>query len=562
MAAAERDGWDAVIVGSGIGGLVCAAYLAVAGRRVLVLEQHDVAGGNSHVFRRRRAYEFDVGIHYLGDCGPGGILPAILDGLAVRDRIRLRPMHSQGFDRVVLPGRVFDVPEGWAAYRDRLVAAAPGEAAGITAFTEVCEGIGAIMRAMLVAPEDVVSLTRKYPRALGWSRRSVTALFDDCRLSPLARTLLAAQAGNYGAGPAGATVGTHASVMDHYLRGAYYVDGGGQTVVAGLVEVVEAHGGEVRTQARVRTIHTDGGVVAGITLDDDEHVSAPLVVSNADFRRTVLELCSDTAGFPEELVERTRAATMRHPWAVLYLGLDTEPSGIGTTNLWWFDHRDIEQAYRAFESGTGQPPFYFLSCASARPAERAWACPPGHASLQVMAPWRPSNTMWESTGERYRRDREYRSGKAELTDLLLAIAERALGPLTGHITHLEAATPLSHQRYTLSTDGTPYGLADWGGIARRPDTATAVRGLHVVGQNTRFGSGVAGAAVSGITCAGEILGRDLLREVHRGGVLADPRRLPDRPDGWDALAVSRGRARCDDLGLPKLTLIHCDPAVP
>ena len=63
----DDSDFDAVIVGGGIGGLVCAAYLAVAGRRVLLAEQHDVVGGNTQVFRRRRKYEFDVGVHYLGD---------------------------------------------------------------------------------------------------------------------------------------------------------------------------------------------------------------------------------------------------------------------------------------------------------------------------------------------------------------------------------------------------------------------------------------------------------------------------------------------------------------
>ncbi|MER5326829.1 FAD-dependent oxidoreductase [Streptosporangium roseum] len=79
--------WDVIVVGAGVGGLVCAAYLAASGRRVLVVEQHDVAGGNGHAFRRR-SYRFDVGVHYLGDCGPDGILPAILNGLGLRDRVR------------------------------------------------------------------------------------------------------------------------------------------------------------------------------------------------------------------------------------------------------------------------------------------------------------------------------------------------------------------------------------------------------------------------------------------------------------------------------------------
>ncbi|MER6799909.1 phytoene desaturase family protein, partial [Amycolatopsis mediterranei] len=116
--AAQR--WDAIVVGSGIGGLVCAGYLVASGMRVLVLEQHDVAGGNSHVFRRRRAYQFDVGVHYLGDCGPDGLLPRVLSGLGLADRVRFHPMDPDGFDRIVLPSVTVDVPTGWDRYADRL----------------------------------------------------------------------------------------------------------------------------------------------------------------------------------------------------------------------------------------------------------------------------------------------------------------------------------------------------------------------------------------------------------------------------------------------------------
>jgi all-trans-retinol 13,14-reductase len=561
VAAAESHDWDAIVVGAGIGGLVCAGYLAAAGRRVLVLEQHDVAGGNAQVFRRRRAYEFDVGVHYLGDCGPGGILPAILRGLAVLDRVRLAPMDFQCFDRIELPSRTVDVPVGWAAYSDRVCAALPGERTGVTACVHVFESIGEIMRAALVSPMDIGRLTAQHPGVLAWSRQPLSRLFDEHRLSPPARTVLAAQGGNYGAGPRGATVATHATVMDHYLRGAYYLDGGGQTLVAALVELLEAYAAQVRTRACVRTIHTDDGVVSGVTLDDDERICAPLVVSNADFRRTIIELCSYTACFPPDMVERTRNATMRHAWAILYLGLTTQPSGIGSANVWRFDHEDIEDAYRRIETGEERLPFAFISCASARPAQQAWTCPPGRGSLQIMAPcpvWMP---QW--TGDsRYRRDPEYRSRKHRLTTALLAAAEQGMGPIDADIVHLETATPLTHQRYIRSSGGTPYGLADWGGIARRPDTTTAVAGLHVVGQSTRYGSGVAGAAISGICCAGNILGRELLREVHAGTVVADPARLPRRSRDWDPLAVSRGRARIYTPGLPKLTLVRSPQSVP
>src|SRR5437870_5042685 len=58
--------FDAIVIGSGIGGMATAALLAkAAGRRVLVLERHHTAGGFTHVFHRP-GFEWDVGLHYVG----------------------------------------------------------------------------------------------------------------------------------------------------------------------------------------------------------------------------------------------------------------------------------------------------------------------------------------------------------------------------------------------------------------------------------------------------------------------------------------------------------------
>jgi all-trans-retinol 13,14-reductase len=171
-------------------------------------------------------------------------------------------------------------------------------------------------------------------------------------------------------------------------------------------------------------------------------------------------------------------------------------------------------------------------------------CRPGHL------PWQVDADAVE--GRRYRRAPAYQAAKRRLVAALLDAAERAIGPFREHVVHLEAATPLTTEWYTLASDGSPYGLATWGGTARRPDTATSVPGLYVVGSSTRYGSGIAGVAVSGIVCAGQCLGRPLLREVYAGGTVGDQSRLRPRPDRWDPLVISRGASRRDARGLARL----------
>ncbi|WP_158895865.1 phytoene desaturase family protein [Amycolatopsis anabasis] len=547
--------WDAIVVGSGIGGLVCAGYLAASGRRVLVLEQHDVAGGNSHVFRRRRAYEFDVGVHYLGDCGPGGLLPSILGGLGLADRVRFHPMDPDGFDRIVLPSVTVDVPTGWARYGDRLRRALPDEADGITRYVDICSAVAETCReSTRSAPGG------KLPAVMvRWSRRTLAHLFDHCGLSPRARTVLAAQSGNYGSAPGQTLVVAHTMMIDDYLRGAYYPEGGGQMVAAALVELLESHGGALRTKTRVRRIRIDGDRVAGVELSDGAMIDAPIVVSNADYRRTVLELCGGAENLPAPVVDRAEGARMRLPTAVCYVALDTELPERPNANIWYWATEDVDRAYERLEAGSLEPEFAFLSFASVKDPVAGSACPPGHTNFQIMTACPPGYAPWglregPASGGKYRREPAYRAAKDRLTERMLDLAEAAIGPFRDHIVHRETSTPLTQERYTLSTGGTAYGLRSWGRVGQRPDVHTGVSGLFLAGQNIHHAGGIVGVATSGAACASAILGRSLLPEVCGGAVFGNPDLLPARTEDWDPLRVSRGLDRRDARGLARLDL--------
>jgi all-trans-retinol 13,14-reductase len=120
-----QEHWDAIVIGSGLGGLTAAAYLATNGKRTVVLEQHYVAGGNAHVFRRKRMFEFDVGVHYLGDCGPGGAIPTFLRGVGLGGKVEFLEMDPDGFDTPHVPRHHLPRAEA-GCYRERLVATFPG----------------------------------------------------------------------------------------------------------------------------------------------------------------------------------------------------------------------------------------------------------------------------------------------------------------------------------------------------------------------------------------------------------------------------------------------------
>lgn len=542
---AER--WDAVIVGSGPGGLTTAACLAAAGKRVLVLERHDVAGGNMQVFRRHHArpgggedwYEFDVGVHYIGECGPGGLFPTIFGALGIGDRLHFRRLDDDGFDTLQFPDFTFRVPTGWDEYQRRLVAQFPGERAGI----ERCIGV---LRTVAEESRNVFGGER--PTYDQWAHRRLSELFSESELSAQAIAVLDHWSGLYAGGPSQSTVAMHAGIINHYMGGAFYPEGGGQVIPARLVQVIEALGGEVRTLSPVDRILVDEGRVRGVRLDDGSEIEAPIVVSNADYRRTIDHLVG-----PEHLSPGTVAwadqATMTLALVCVYVVVDIDLAGPNTNYFVFPDYR-TDELYAELDAGrlpSGEVPFAYVALASRKDPNNHELCPPGHTNFQVMTLAPRGVDYWgveagPADGGSYRRNETYRARKQELTDLLLDAAERVLGPFRDHIVHVEMATPLSHERYTHSTGGTSYGYLHSPEQTgeHRPDHRTEIEGLWVVGANTVSGHGIAGGVTGGVFCASKILDRPLIVEMYLGQQLVDPAVIPPDPDPFDPLEHCRG----------------------
>lgn len=148
----------------------------------------------------------------------------------------------------------------------------------------------------------------------------------------------------------------------------------------------------------VERILVEDGRVTGVGLRDGRHFSAPVVVSNADYRRTVLDLVG-AEHFPRRLVAKTREATMGLPFATLYVATDTPLPERPNANLWWYADDDIDAYYERLAAGDIDPvPFLFMSFASQKDPKSATVCPPGHSNFQLMTLCPPEYERWGVTG--------------------------------------------------------------------------------------------------------------------------------------------------------------------
>ncbi|KAA8883041.1 NAD(P)/FAD-dependent oxidoreductase [Nocardia colli] len=575
--------WDAIVIGAGLGGLSAASYLAASGLKVTLLEQYSVLGGSSHVFRRKRKWEFDVGVHYIGDCGPNGNVPTLLRGIGLDDRVQWLPLDTDGFDTIIAPDFELRIPVGWDNYLENLIQAFPGEERGLRRYVSIVRAIGESLDRTATSANDLRRAVMRAGTAAAWAPVPHAALLAACRLKPRTMLALSVQDGAAATPPHRAPVAVAAAFLENFVgRGAWFPRGGGQVLAAGFAEVIRGHGGQIRTRTEVDRILVESGRVTGVRLRDGEILTAPVVVSAADIKRTYRDLIGYEQ-LPRWAVMRNEHYKMALPLINGYFGIEIDLAGTPNTNyytipattwkaadsLWSLSRMSSQLLTGAGRRDPRQwaedfalrQPTYVQSSTRRDPANH-FSAPPGHAAIeaQTLAPWNPA--LWgvsadEVATQSYRSNSAYRDIKEIIAGGLLARVDQAFPGAAAKVQWSELATPATQERYTRTTNGTSYGLepriTQLGPL--RPGARTPIRGLFLAGTSTSTGPATEGAMLSGVQAASAIVGRDLLAEVRAGAVLADPTRIAPWGADFDPLAACRGgRAATDDDAAPLIRI--------
>ena len=514
--------FDAVVIGSGIGGLATAALLARnGGKRVLVLERHYTTGGFTHTFKRP-GYEWDVGVHYVGQVStPGSPVRAAFD--AITDGSLEWSDMGEVYDRIVIGPDSFDFVKGREAFAERMKEYFPSERVAIDRYLRRVSRVvrsSALFFAEKAVPAPLAQVLGGLLRKplLREARKTTREALLDLTSNPRLTGVLTGQYGDYGLPPSQSSFFIHSLIVDHYLDGAAYPIGGASRIAASILPVIESAGGAVFTQAEVEAILVESGRTAGVRLTDGNEIRAPIVVSDAGALNTFGRLLPEDVRLRFEVDQMIRRQRPSAAHLCLYVGLRRTSAelGLSKTNLWIYPDWDHDANVERFFANPKSPlPVAYISFPSAKDPDFARRHP-GRATIDVLtlAPY-DWFRKWES--------KPWKKRGAEYEELKAMLAEKLLEPLYSHcpavrgkVDYTELSTPLSTVNFTRHPEGSIYGLAATPALyeERRLRPATPIAGLFLTGADV-CSLGVGGALFGGVLTASAILRKNLRGAIRK-----------------------------------------------
>lgn len=502
---------DAIVIGSGVGGLTIASLLAqLQKKRVLVLERHFQPGGYSHQFSRGK-YHWDVGLHYVGAMQKKSPLRHIFD-LVTAGQVDWSPL-PEPFETFSYPGIDFPVTSDPKQFEADLIKRFPSDEKAIRAyFKDVTRAARAITSAQLAINTGgllrwVMTAGRWYfGRHLHLSTKDYLA----ARIrDPLLRALLASQWGDYGLPPGASAFPIHAMIVHHYLQGAHYPAGGAGGIAESVRKIVEATGGQILLRREVSEIILENGKAVGVRVrrvgaleNSTEEYRAPIIISATGAATTYLKLVPESHPLPFRSALRQFIA--RNPMssaAGLYVGLSADPRTVGASggNIWIYKDTDHDAIFarRGQSIAAGAPEHAYVSFPSLRDPQAT-----AHtaeiltfADYDTFAKWREQPWM--------RRDGDYKQLKERIADGLLQLVESRLPGFTKLVAHRELSTPVTNEHFTGHPRGGVYGLpvcaerlAPESRIWHR--TRSPIPGLYLTGVDTMLLPGIVSALMAGV----------------------------------------------------------------
>lgn len=461
----SQNTYDAVIIGAGIGGLVCGCYLAKAGMKVLIAEQHHKPGGYCTSFKRQ-GFTFDAAAHSFGGYREGGMARRIIKDLDIDSAVHIDRSDPSDVVRSPKSTVIFwsDVERTIAGITEQF----PAEAGQVSKFIHTLLSDNPAFFAGLRAITFKTLLDR---------------FFEDAELKSILSFPLY---GNGGLPSSLMSAFTGSKLFTEFiLDGGYFPVGGMQVLADQLALRFIKYGGEIQYSREVKQILVNDDAVSGVLIEKESQITANHVIGACDARTIYCVMLKERNSY-NLIVDKIENMQPSLSMFVLYLGISSTYNVANPgTNDWFLPHYNIEELYRAaLERNAENMSEFMVRCS-----------PDGRSVLGFM-----------NAG--YRDEAYWKDQKNKMIDIFIDRIEQELYPeLSASIIFKDAATPITLQRYTGNHKGAAYGWASTVSQFAQSEIRRPMHpaNLYMVGHWSTFGQGIAGVMYTGLDTAKMIL---------------------------------------------------------
>ncbi len=506
----EKVDYDVVIIGSGGGGLSAGARLALAGKKIIVIEQHYKVGGYMGAFKRGD-YTFEISLHAMDGLDPeNGAWTPMLKELGVYDK--LKPVKLDPMYKAYFPGFEMTVPADAQEYKKMLLERFPHEKQGIEDYWsaigsihEIIAGGNQIMQGNYLSGlwQVMTSPVGLYEIAscMGITMSDFLNRFFKDKALLTVMTCYTCMLGN---GPDKIAATIFAGMWDTYHKGGtYYLEGGSKTMSEGLAEVIRSNGGEILLSTRVTKVLIKDGKAIGVQTKDGKKISSKYVISNANALDTMLEFVGKEY-LPADYVEELTSMEIGAAALTIYMGVNKDYRDYfpGDTHMIMeMPSLDPDENFRPMREGDPHTVQYGITNYSKADPTVA---PKGKNVIAIVTlmPYDLDNGWMEDVS-----DEAYQKYKKKVADIIIKRVEKYLPGLSKHIEELEVGTPRTNMHYTSNRGGSIYGWAhsDEQSLMNRLPQETPVENLLLAGAWTYPAGGQTPVIFSGYTAAGKVL---------------------------------------------------------
>ena len=481
--------YDAVIIGSGLGGLECAHILSKAGMSVLLLERGTQAGGCLQSYRRL-GLAFDTGFHYVGGLDEGQSLHSAFRHLGLL-RLPWQRLDNH-FDRVTIGNQTFSFAQGYDAFVETLTAAFPAERDALNKYADMLKQCGEQQFDALNPQTGESSVLSRFFETSAY--QYLTETFHD----PLLINVLCGTSLKMELRKESLPLFTFAHGNGSFIESSWRLKGDGSLIVNSLADGIRMHGGEIICNAEVRELVEKDGKLVHAVCSNGEIYEGNIFISNIHPAVTC-NLVKQSSRMKK--VYRSRITHLENTFGMFTVSLRIKPQTLRYFN--WNQYIYKEPDVWAFHLKNNPVSGVLVSCRIPEDGSKYVQ------QVDLLTPMNWSECEQWSHTEVGRRGEDYKAMKKRVADECITLAERFIPGLRDRITGCYTSTPLTYRNYTLTPEGSAYGLRK---DFRNPmitllSPRTPISNLLLTGQNLML-HGLHGVTMTALFTCAEVLGKE------------------------------------------------------